>query len=45
LCFQRMKVNLENAGVLPDNLPKEFTTKVNGGTGKPVVPEAAESTD
>jgi 3,5-epimerase/4-reductase len=38
LCFQRMKVNLENTGVLPDNLPKEFTTKVNGGTGKPVAP-------
>ena len=36
LCFQRMKVNLLESGVLPDNLPKEFTTKVNGGTGKPV---------
>jgi hypothetical protein len=36
LCFQRMKVNLLKSGVLPDNLPKEFTTKVNGGTGKPV---------
>ena len=38
LCFQRMKVNLLKSGVLPDNLPKEFTTKVNGGTGKPVEP-------
>lgn len=36
LCFQRMKANLENAGVLPDNLPPEFSHKVNGGTGKPV---------
>ena len=36
LCFQRMKVNLETAGVLPHNLPPEFTSKVNGGTGKPV---------
>ena len=36
LCFQRMKVNLTKAGVLPDNLPKEFTSKVNGGTGKPI---------
>lgn len=36
LCFQRMKVNLEKAGVLPDNLPPEFSHKVNGGTGKPV---------
>jgi 3,5-epimerase/4-reductase len=36
LCFQRMKVNLEKQGILPDNLPKEFTRKVNGGTGKPV---------
>jgi 3,5-epimerase/4-reductase len=36
LCFQRMKVNLTEAGILPDNLPAEFTTKVNGGTGKPV---------
>lgn len=36
LCFQRMKVNLEKAGVLPHNLPPEFTSKVNGGTGKPV---------
>lgn len=38
LCFQRMKVNLENAGVLPDNLPSEFISKVNGGTGEPVAP-------
>lgn len=37
LCFQRMKVNLEKSGVLPDNLPPEFTSKVNGGTGKPSV--------
>jgi hypothetical protein len=36
LCFQRMKVNLEKTGVLPDNLPAEFHGKVNGGTGKPV---------
>lgn len=36
LCFQRMKVNLEKAGVLPDNLPAEFSHKVDGGTGKPV---------
>jgi 3,5-epimerase/4-reductase len=36
LCFQRMKVNLTKAGVLPDNLPAEFHSKVNGGTGKPV---------
>jgi 3,5-epimerase/4-reductase len=36
LCFQRMKVNLEKAGVLPDNLPAVFMTKVDGGTGKPV---------
>lgn len=36
LCFQRMKVNLEKAGILPDNLPAEFTSKINGGTGKPV---------
>lgn len=36
LCFQRMKVNLEKEGILPDNLPTEFKTKVNGGTGKPV---------
>lgn len=36
LCFQRMKVNLENEGVLPDKLPTAFRTKVNGGTGKPV---------
>jgi len=36
LCFQRMKVNLEKQGILPDNLPAEFTHKVNGGTGKPV---------
>uniref|UniRef100_A0A7S3DNL4 RmlD-like substrate binding domain-containing protein n=1 Tax=Entomoneis paludosa TaxID=265537 RepID=A0A7S3DNL4_9STRA len=35
LCFQRMKVNLEKSGVLPDNLPPEFKSKVNGGTGKP----------
>ena len=35
LCFQRMKVNLENQGILPDNLPPVFTSKVNGGTGKP----------
>lgn len=35
-CFQRMKVNLEKEGVLPDKLPSEFDTKVNGGTGKPV---------
>lgn len=38
LCFQRMKVNLEKEGILPDNLPAEFTTKVNGGTGKPLEP-------
>lgn len=36
LCFQRMKVNLENAGILPDNLPPVFTRKVNGGTGEPI---------
>ena len=36
LCFQRMKVNLEKSGVLPNNLPPEFSHKVNGGTGKPV---------
>jgi 3,5-epimerase/4-reductase len=36
LCFQRMKVNLEKEGILPDNLPPAFRTKVNGGTGKPV---------
>jgi dTDP-4-dehydrorhamnose reductase len=35
-CFQRMKVNLEAMGWLPDNLPAEFTHKVNGGTGKPI---------
>lgn len=35
LCFQRMKVNLTEMGWLPDNMPPEFTTKVNGGTGKP----------
>lgn len=36
LCFQRMKKNLEDMGWLPDNLPPEFTKKVNGGTGEPV---------
>jgi 3,5-epimerase/4-reductase len=36
LCFQRMKVNLEAMGWLPDNMPAEFRTKVNGGTGEPV---------
>jgi 3,5-epimerase/4-reductase len=35
-CFQRMKINLEKHGILPDNLPKEFKHKVNGGTGEPV---------
>jgi len=35
-CFQRMKVKLTESGVLPDNLPKEFSRKVNGGTGKPI---------
>jgi 3,5-epimerase/4-reductase len=35
-CFQRMKVNLEKAGVLPDNLPPEFTHKVHGGTGQAI---------
>jgi 3,5-epimerase/4-reductase len=39
LCFQRMKENLTRDGVLPDNLPLEFTNKVNGGTGQPVVKE------
>jgi 3,5-epimerase/4-reductase len=39
LCFQRMKVNLEEMGWLPDNMPPEFTTKVNGGTGKPSIPK------
>jgi len=34
-CFKRMAVNLKESGVLPDNLPTEFSTKVNGGTGKP----------
>lgn len=41
LCFQRMKVNLTNAGILPDNLPTEFTSKVNGGTGEPSKPVVA----
>jgi len=36
LCFQRMKLNLEREGILPDNLPSEFRNKVNGGTGEPV---------
>mmetsp|Transcript_12217 Transcript_12217/g.33902 ORF Transcript_12217/g.33902 Transcript_12217/m.33902 type:complete len:327 (+) Transcript_12217:89-1069(+) len=40
LCFQRMKVNLEKSGVLPDNLPPEFKSKVNGATGKPVTKTA-----
>jgi 3,5-epimerase/4-reductase len=35
-CFQRMKVNLEKAGVLPDNLPPEFKHKVHGGTGQAI---------
>jgi len=35
-CFQRMKVNLEQMGWLPDNLPPEFKSKINGGTGKPI---------
>jgi 3,5-epimerase/4-reductase len=39
LCFQRMKVNLEKMGWLPDNLPAEFKGKVNGGTGEPVKKE------
>jgi len=29
LCFQRMKVNLEKMGWLPDNLPKEFVRTKN----------------
>jgi dTDP-4-dehydrorhamnose reductase len=37
LCFQRMKVNLEAMGWLPDNLPADFRNKVNGGTGEPIV--------
>jgi hypothetical protein len=36
LCFQRMKVNLTESGILPNNLPKEFQHKVNGGTGEPI---------
>ena len=36
LCFQRMKVNLEAMGWLPDNMPPVFRTKVDGGTGEPV---------
>ena len=40
-CFQRMKVNLEKQGILPDNLPSEFKHKVNGGTGKPIVKATA----
>jgi 3,5-epimerase/4-reductase len=35
-CFQRMKVNLEKSGVLPDNLPPEFKHKVHGGTGQAI---------
>ena len=39
LCFQRMKVNLEAMGWLPDNMPPVFRTKVDGGTGEPVKKE------
>jgi 3,5-epimerase/4-reductase len=35
-CFQRMKVNLEASGMLPDNLPPEFKHKVHGGTGQAI---------